>query len=280
MDRDFGRDPVSCIIVSEKDRTPFALADYLTRYGGLRVSHSPDRQSSVEPDTVVIAIGDAPGAQLSTNAFGAIGTIVVRSCVREAHLQDAERQRRSIIADPVTISLGRLLGGTRVCSAAIVENRPSPRPTRASGPLDSFRIDGGAVLRLRVGDAEVPATHQLFTAPHTRCRLVACTIMLETPMERTAFLARASRAEAVLVGREDFHFTDTAVVVEFFRDLGNGLGYFTETVLFDRTVVTSGNLLSFAFAVHELAAGPDLLRQIATLSDRTERLVLADDMRI
>jgi hypothetical protein len=165
----------------------------------------------------------------------------------------------AMIRDPVETSLQRIVAAidAPLVSVAVWEHRP-PRTARfCEGPLDAFANRGTRLLELELGGARVPVSHQLFVAPHTRSRLVGCALRFAEELDPGAL--QRLEAPNVMVALEGRGFDSTAAVAEYFRMLGNGLGYFVETVVFDSTVRARADELFLTFACTELAAVPDML---------------------
>jgi hypothetical protein len=232
------------------DSVDVALADYLRDHGligGLRAIDRDDLGATL-----------VPGRPWSTDeGFSRPGrSIRLYGCLRDYHRAESRRTQELHIADPVTISLRRLLGGIGVVTLAITECRP-PQCLRA-GPV--LRDSASAkVVKMSVGVSELSATHQVSDLPCLRYRLVGCSLLLREPMDREQFLAKAEGSDQIIVAREEFGFTGPATLADYFADIGYGKGHFAETVLFDGAITISGMLLFFTFAVDELAGGPELL---------------------
>lgn len=179
---------------------------------------------------------------------------------------EAPGARGGTLSDPVEISLRRLLGDELTEAASrlvVVEWRPAEQPLGRRGPLDAARIAPGATLRLG-GGRPASIVHQVFVAPHTRARLVTCTALGAHCPTAPQFLERAASAPFVFVASPADGFGDTAAVSEYFRDLGNGLGFFYETVLFAETVQAWDGGITFTFACDDMAVVPELIGRLST----------------
>jgi hypothetical protein len=87
--------------------------------------------------------------------------------------------------------------------------------------------------------------------------LIAMTFLLSEPLGAREAVERTASAQRVIVTPASARIDDTAALAELMRDLERGSPWFYETVVFERSVATSGNRLWLVAAADVGAAAAD-----------------------
>jgi hypothetical protein len=153
-----------------------------------------------------------------------------------------------------------------VARVHMVSLRPAPGPGgRPAGPIDALVPDDPPPER-PPWPPGADWTVQEARVPHTRCWLVACAVECRRPAVRAELLSRLSRVPRVLLAPARLGFTDSAVLAEFFRDLGRPDGSFWETVVFSDSLVACGSTVRFWAAAHESSAAAEAIDAVRVLA--------------
>jgi hypothetical protein len=157
------------------------------------------------------------------------------------------------IASPATIGILEVLAALpEVVRMSAVVIQPVRRGSGGlHGPIDSVCFD-------RSFDCAAPAwldrpdwkVHSL-VAPHSRCWVVSLALELCDMMSSETATSRLVETGRILFAPEAFGFEDTALLAEFFRDLGRPLGEFAEIVVLPRQLELSGRRFHLWLAIDE-----------------------------
>jgi len=102
-------------------------------------------------------------------------------------------------------------------------------------------------------------------APHTRCNLAACLVETARSWTQNQVLDMLASAPRVLIATGRLGFSDTAVLAEFFRDLGRPAGEFIETVVFEETLQVTGHTICMWMAAHPKTVVAEIVDSIRAL---------------
>jgi glyceraldehyde-3-phosphate dehydrogenase type II len=206
--------------------------------------------------TRVVVVGAYPEAAIFHSAWN-YHEVAGKTCVY-------------IPALPVTIVLRILACIPQARHVHVTTLAPAGLPARAlHGPIDSLTplpMDGGLEVSL------LPATtwsEQSVVTPHTRCWLMGCMVETHTELVAQHVLRALTEAPRVMLTPPEIAFPDTAVVREFFRDLGDPHGLFTEAVVFTDSLVVTRQRMTLWVAASEVGIIPETIDGIRAVLGQT-----------
>lgn len=137
---------------------------------------------------------------------------------------------------------------------------PTGLPFEAQhGPIDALLPAAPEWVPEGLSTSHMQWTYQMVQVPHTRCWLIACVMQMQRELARDEILALLRNAPRVLLIPEGIGFTDTAFLVESFRDRGRPHGSFFETTIFLDYLRVQGRQAQMWIAVHALAPLPEAM---------------------
>ncbi|KLU58242.1 hypothetical protein EL84_00285 [Paenibacillus sp. VT-400] len=94
---------------------------------------------------------------------------------------------------------------------------------------------------------------QSILAQHTRSFLLGINIRLNTPASKEEIVKLLTNADRILMTPNGLHMNNTALVSEFFRDIGRPVGAFYETVIIGESLKVEAEKVSFWMVSHKLS---------------------------
>lgn len=137
---------------------------------------------------------------------------------------------------------------------------PAGLPFEAQhGPIDALLPATPAWVPEGLSPATMQWTYQMVQVPHTRCWLISCLMQMQREFARSEILALLRTAPRVLLVPEGIGFTDTAFLVESFRDRGRPHGSFFETAIFLDYLRVQDRQVQMWIAAHMFAPLPEVM---------------------
>lgn len=127
------------------------------------------------------------------------------------------------------------------------------------GPIDALLPETPEWVPEELNASNMQWTYQMVQVPHTRCWLIACFMHMQHELTRSEILALLRNTPRILLVPEGIGFTDTAFLVESFRDRGRPHGSFFETAIFLDHLRVQGRQLQMWIAAHTLAPLPEVI---------------------
>ncbi|MDR9748548.1 hypothetical protein [Paenibacillus taichungensis] len=132
----------------------------------------------------------------------------------------------------------------------------SIEPTDGSekrGPIDALvPLDPSWLSQLET-HFNIDFSGQSVLAQHTRSFLLGINIRLNTPTSKEEIVKLLTNADRILMTPSGLNMNNTALVSEFFRDIGRPVGAFYETVIIGESLKVEAEKVSFWMVSHKLS---------------------------